>query len=603
MANLNLDPIHDDPLFQLTDHRVVIHAANQVVTLPRAVHATSLVVEKQSGESWVGLVETTDYTLNNDSDALSKALLSDPDFSGQLVSGFTMVGGPAGAELWTLRITAVTLEVDPYGVAGILDHVVSDTVAAIRCLEPDYSGLREDNFIHTEEHYVSTAVGKQIILPACGPFYLHDLTLTVKSTGTVLTLGTDYIVAGLDTQRTKDTVHSSAVYRAIYLNLAITGVVQVDYRAFGGEFTRHDGEYTRAAIETILRYLGASQRNLNNAVINAPVVTDLVSRLRELELQLSLIWDGGFSGVRHLRIITVLDEEYHWINIGHLYRTPEGLRVNQGHSTFRVIGLTNLNLDCWFTVSFNSDLPHEQLLLSRLAAQNSVTVDPVSLEYGELGAQLIPRVRAIWGSDTGAVLQFALPIRGLAPGSMAEIMVEAHNTTTNPWQLLAEPTSVHGDHDTNVPLPDGSLWTSAGGSQRVRTLDYQNGVILWTGSLPLDNQPGWRIAHGVPYSEELYTTDLSKLVATFYDRYTDSFFDAEGGVLPRGGDLTAADYTYHTTLLFYPLDLCGLELRILGAMGKRIQIQWRATPGSHSLGEGMAYPVERFELVRVAGRF
>jgi len=663
--DLNLDPANTSSLYIIESFTVAITHASQVVTLPRAIHLSSLVVTQLIDETWTVLVLDTGYTTTTDDDVQSKALLQDETYDDTAIKSITLVAAPSGVDFYQIRVDGVTLDVDPDSSTGLLSENVGTLLSPIRCLEIDLTGgqINDDNHIIEEEWYVSTPNGKQVIVPACGSFYAHDIVV-VNASGTALVEGTDFYCVGVNHLKTGLTHHTSAVYDAIVIVMAYTGALKVSYRAFGGDFTRADAYQLKAALERIRQLIENDILVTTDNLGNQALITSINESLGDLSLKVGSLWTGGYGGTWVSRAISVVDNDPHWYTFAEMGDDHDGNHVTRGAAMFRIAALNGTSFDCWFHVDIDLTRTGRECLVTPLSCHNLVDSSPIDGDFLELGSQVVPAVRLIWNpaSETEpCVLQIRLAMPDVASGDMpevVEVLIENRSAATGYWSILTFTETVEsGAEDTpstagtlgNMTLPAidsgvalgyfGAYGTVPGDGAYSATYDqnndgivdqldwfitvlgfgatraiinYREGQIVFAGSIPLDAPAEASDAadaeivrtvetFGCLIGTDVFTSAIATVKYTIYDRYANSYFEVESHMTPRRSPVPAYVYTLDTQVVFFPMDLCMLRCRI-GATALVNSVQIRITPylGSHSLGAGMDIPHHRFDLVQIA---
>lgn len=648
MSLLNLNTDTTNLVYLITDRTVAIARENQVVTLPRAVHKSTLVITQLNGETWDTLVLDTDYSVTLDDDAQSLALLEDDEYSDEMVRLITLVAGPDGEAFYQIRISGVTLEPDPFSSSGVLSEHIGDLISPIRCLEVDLDGgqVHDDNHIINEHWWVSTPNGKQLILPACGPFYAHDVVI-VNQNGVTLTEGEHYHLSGVNHLRTTLTHHPNAVYDVIVITIGYTGDLYVSYRAFGGDYTREDGYQTKAALETLRRFFENDQAVTANNLPYQPIIEDMTGVIGTMSQQLASLWTGGYGGVWSTRPITVLDDDPHWYTFATLTTDRSGTSVTSGSGMFRVAALDGAKFDCWFHLDVDLARTNRELLVTPLSCHNLATFDPVDGNFLGLSSQTVPLLRLVWRVDDlteGCFIQIKLAMTEVTEfGNIKELMIENRSAATSNWRiptftLIDSGDEDYGTGDLTVDVVAGGDVTAFGATlgaklgdvdfnadydfngdnlvddkdyylQRglgnaIINLTYKEGLVLFAGSISLDTQNTPVVTQGLIPSDELLTSDITSFVFTFYDRYTDSYFEAESYMTPRRGNKPAYLYPVGTHVNFYAPDMNCLKC-VVDALGYDHSVRLTLTPfvGNHSLGRGMTEPRHQFDLVLITVKY
>lgn len=555
--------------------------------------------------SWEHTLSDKDYA------AMSAARLQDNLFAAELIKSIRNKEIFSGSRTYVVEYQALQLlpsEYD-YGVNGPtpnpglmeelitttrflrdvkdpLVSVTSVTVDSIRVLDEDRTGVNPDNLIEEEIHTLDVPNGRQVIRPATGAFWQHDVVLVNDSNEVVLIEGVDYNLVGLNRSKTAIAEHPSGVWDYIFVTTPMVGNVRVTYRAFGGTVSIHDINSIKDVLSAILENLRTSGYVTEEGLNNAAVVVQMLNDISELK-------DDVYHYVTAMHTYKAPTDGKHWFTIGSLHRDAwdtETLRAGGIH-----LGIKSFTRKWQYDVILSAGLERlSEPLKLRVLASADVTNQFELDSYDRLPDRDVPELRLIWKIEpgdvyTGAVLQIA---QHHIHDEQEVLLVTDKSGTGTDFDVRP---NIIGDDVTendNIELPNGSIWQDGqpdNYSARALLCPVE-GYLAWAGAHPLHLMQD--MSELVAQTESTISegdfdlSNIKKVSVYIYDRIDDRilvrsnehFFDDDIEV-KRG------------TVLFYPDDLCSLLYEITPDPWPSMQIQ--ADLGTHSILN------ERFDLRQI----
>ena len=423
-----------------------------------------------------------------------------------------------------------------YYVRNPINNASATTVADMHCLAEDLTGCNPDNLVSGEVHHIDVPNNLFVIRPQCGSFYNTD-TLKLEfqeylgsetyGETVVLKKDVDYVVTGINTEKTAISEPSCGVYEYIVIKQAYVGKVLITYQAFGGDVTQADINALKDIIQSVYRTLTAMDIVTLSNISDVALIREIIYRQELLE-----------QTVRHYqsqRFKYTTGTTDKWVNLAFVDRNPwtADAPVPTGCiGEFRItIQDAGYYADIRVTYNLNEDI---QLEVS------SVHADVPSYEQDALNyftKRILPKFRAIWctadwtvdadnvrpGTDRGVMLQ--LSITSTDP-TFLTIKIDDLTGAKSPWDLVdtlgeerpsKDNTTI--EYYTNTEVRYGTFVLVDGKPQYIfdwkSTIDYTSNVValcpnnytIFAGSIPIIDIDAATLSHWDPETGELPTSN------------------------------------------------------------------------------------------------
>ncbi len=509
-----IDLTGSDPEFKRSDRRFMVFTATQTIDFTEPAYANTIKVFKLGGTGEAQeMYENTDWAHRvslKAINAISDAKLREPTFSSNLVTGIVITRALLPGEEFQISVEyqgfyreltdypdeATGPAVTPGLVLAMLQDidflknvknpvadVTTETLANIRVLDEDYTGLNEENHIFNEEHNVNVPNNKYVIRPANGSFYKHDLTLTYD--GTTLVENRDYVVRGVNHGKTRVSSHNSGVYEYIIITAAIVGVVKVSYRAFGGEITAKDMYSLRDGLIDIVQMITNGNFVTVENLPSMPIIIEMLKRLTVVE-----------ESLRHYAEMAFLYTINQFVYNGQTHSTDNWVDVASvahgawsesnpiptlGTGDFR-LHINDLDYNCDFTLTYNLGGDTPKVEVSKVEVHGTTYLNN---GIDHFLTRIVPKFRIVYDKTNinhGFILQMS--IVGKANTTTQVVFYDRTGSSTI-WSLLNSGGEEHTNTEMGTTLPDGTAWVPANGvTNEVSILDGE-GYTVWAGSLPV----------------------------------------------------------------------------------------------------------------------
>lgn len=408
----------------------------------------------------------------------------------------------------------------------ILTSPVNDVHSTVainspRLLEPDPHKQNTVNKITGEKHYVNVPSGKIAIHPICGCFFRDSVRVSHQSTdaqGNITEVffneGTDYIIEGLDFQRTGYTQNASGVYHFIFMIASYVGDVTVSYHAYGGEATIFDQRILYEGLNNVITYIDKMSYLTSSELENDPTIKQILheqyhlgeNMRRLLKLGKPSYGDTTTSST-YLRKLTATDTKVHWWTIASLYKvdtdmgkseviTADEFRFRFSSSNFKIMFEATVSVNLGnefnkFSCTINGDCP-------------SQGYKPFE-DYSKIELFPKPQLRIIYNENgemnSGVLLQIGMNL----PGSIDEIVaIEDISGKESCWKLpTTDGTLVESAfEDDVVQLPNTAhIWDLTNANSKVCStlVPYKDGHLIWAGAEPLNRNVSGKVTFPVEH--------------------------------------------------------------------------------------------------------
>lgn len=373
-----------------------------------------------------------------------------------------------------------------------------------RVLLEDVHKQSPHNFIKNEIHAVNSPNKQVVVHPSAGAFFKDSVVITYQdSSGQDIPLveDVDYIIEGLDFQRTGYTTNASGVYHFIFIITPIVGDIKVSYHAYGGEATNYDVRLLYEGLNNIKLYLDNMSYLTSEGLKNDPIIRNLIhtqlhmgENMRRLLNQGKPSYGDSTNGSTLLKKLTATDNKIHWWTIASLYKvdTDMGLSEVITADEFR-FRLSSVNYKIMFEaiVSLNLNNEFNKLAVSVMGDNPAQGYIPFE-DYSKLDLYPRPQLRVIYNNNnqlnSGVLLQIGMTL----PGTLTEtIAVEDMSGKESCWKLPPHDGTLQDSapEDDIVTLPnDANIWdTTNPDSVTLSTLvPFKQGHLVWAGAVPLN---------------------------------------------------------------------------------------------------------------------
>lgn len=620
---LSFDLTGADPAYRRTGVQFRVFELGQPLQFGEPVFADSVIVrwvedgsgtvhELVEGVSWEHLPANRDFA------AMSAARLQDNLFEAELINGIYNKEVFAGSRTYVVEYQALQLAPSEYDYGpngptpnpGLMEELItttrflrdikdpineitSITVDTIRVLDEDRTGVNPDNLIEEEMHTLDVPNGRQVIRPATGAFWQHDIVIVNDADETVLIQGTDYEIVGMNRPKTAIAEHPSAVYDYIFVTAPIVGTVRVTYRAFGGSVSIHDINSIKDVLISIVDNIQSSGYLTEENIGNLSLIVGILNDINELQ-------DDVYHYVTAMHTYAAPTDGKHWFTIGSLYRDnwdTETLKQGSVH-----LGIKSFTRQWQYDVLLSIGLerldePLKVNVLSSSDTDNQFEMD----SYDMLPEREVPQLRLVWkvepgGVYTGALLQIA---QEHIHDEQEVLLVTDKSGTGSDFNVRP---NIVGDDvtvDDDIDLPNGSIWQDGepDNFEARALLCPIQGYLAWAGALPLHlvdvDAPAGVTGECTVVLGDFEFSNIKKVTTYIYDRISDEmivksddhFFDDSSNPDVKTG-----------TILFNVEDLCSISysLKVNDSLPETIAaLEISADLGTHSILN------ERFDLRQV----
>lgn len=541
MPNLSMDLTASLPNYAV-QHRIFrIFKYDQFVDFECTTFADSIKVYLISGAIVTELFRRNDdypdgdYVIDDASIAacdndMSRAKLISPDFNKTLTTGIRLLRPLSDGSSYTISCdyqrlypsqlkTAILhnapVEFTPELLMDMLQSIEELKVLTSRVveigdltedagllLEVDESKTNEHNLIEDEVHVVNVPNGRFLIHPKGGSFYYDSVIIKHPATNSVLTLGNDYQIVGMDMAKTKSTNYTSPVYHYIKLLTPIVGEITVTYWAFGGDPTLDNYRNLLNDIIDIQTYLNDSKTLTVSSLGSTDIMSNLYGRIDSLEgrmrrLEGTPAYGDITDGKAILMKIFAEGDDLHWFTIASLYTTI-GTNVTPCTADTFTFRLQSKETHFQWKAEVSVDLSNTEgnrFNINILSENYPRGFVPFVKYDSDIDMIIRPQLRLVWvenDSLSGAYLQLGFELKGITEETISIEDMSGHESC---WKLVDETAQVVLPQDNNFMMPDGiSIWSSRIETAKSETmlLPFKNGHLVWAGAHSL-NRPtsGW----------------------------------------------------------------------------------------------------------------
>ena len=245
--------------------------------------------------------------------------------------------------------------------------------------------LSEDNFVSFLGQFHNGRVTGQLINInglVEGPLYR------------VLTAGEDYEVCDINLPKTERCSNPNGVYDNIRFLKNLTGMVLINYQAFGGHVNANDARGLRQSLSNIEEIMSSTSFMTTRSLENQPVIKELRGRLHRVEDYLN-----DFYQVQHEVYMGL--SGFNWFNIAEIYDLDweEELGPIDEVGTFRVE--SKEAKWCYeFVISVDLRRKIQNVLRCKMLGTNGVQVDDFK-DYFPLASRHNVGIRLCWINDGG----------------------------------------------------------------------------------------------------------------------------------------------------------------------------------------------------------
>ncbi len=502
---------------------------NQKITFRTPVFKDTITAVRP-GPTPIDFEENTDWVANSDDlddTAMSQCVLNDAMFNRTLVKSITIISSVTASfpivmsyqQLWPIVYVESTLNtntpitVTPDTIRQMIQDISilkssllqsgtpwADTTASIVVLDIDLYATNDHNYIRGESYTINTfdVPGKKnVILPVQGPFYRKDLKITIPEYSTsqsefVLEHGLHYQVINCDLGKTKISHHPDGVHSGILISFPFAGVVNLDYRAFGGEAAARDVERLYNEYKNIASFLSGRDFMTAGTLADAVPVRTLEQRLLAVEEELRILTPGAISyaDTTHLQSFKYIlqapmgNTNLHWYNIASLYLV-EGANTPVLADRFKFRMTTTSGTISDVTVAVDLTAPEPDRV--KITADNTLIRTGYELFDSSSPVPVnVPRFRVIWNNVPGVISGAILQIGFHLPTSTETVGLEDLSGRASCWKPTPTDAAPRNPQSDAIALPDGaSVWSSSSSSslQEVKMLGSAKPYRLFEGSL------------------------------------------------------------------------------------------------------------------------
>lgn len=520
---------------------------NQRIDFEKTVFAESLKVYQISGGVTVELTKDIDYKIPEECIAdtdMSRAKLMDKTFDKELITGIQMIRGVEIDEPFNISITYQSLYPNYVKTAyihnqplNLTPELVMDLVNQVERLNLLTSGVQDtvslkssesltftidetysnpSNKVTDEEHIVAVSSGKYLIKPKGGSFYRDSIVVKHPASGATLVEGTDYITVGCNLPKTKVTSSTVPVYDFIFVMAPITGVLTIDYHAFGGEATLDNYVDIEKGLQNVVQYLNNAQFISAKTIGDTEPMTSIYERVDKLEDQVRRLQGTPSYGdmtTGNTIVMKLFSETpgLHWYTIASL-NTIDGVNtVPCTADTFMFRFQSQLS-HIQFTAAVSVDLNNNpgDRLICNIVAENFPRGYIPFQNYADIDKIIRPQMRIVWkeeNSVSGAYLQLGFELNGMVEETVQIEDISGHESC---WKLVPEIAASTTPQDDNFLLPNGtSTWSSYldNAKQEHMLIPFKKGHLIWSGSIEMNRTDGWSVFE----TEDTYLDNITDI--------------------------------------------------------------------------------------------
>lgn len=513
-----------------------------------------------------------------------------------------------------------------YYVRNPINTVSAITAADMYCLEEDLTGSNTKNYIEGEVHHVDVANNLFVIRPQNGSFYnTESLILSFQGYGpgsntatisTTLVKDVDYVVTGINTEKTAISDPSCGVYEYIILKKSYTGKIMLSYQAFGGEVTRADINVLKELVQSVYQTVTSQDIVTVSNLSKTSVVRELIYRQQLLEHTV-----GHYQSQRFLYTASPVDK---WVNVAFVDRNPWATGAPVPTSCIGEFRVKVPEMDFFMDIKVSYDTDATDGFNISVYHADIPTFENNSFEY--FAKRLLPKFRLIWckegytesqttypGTDRGIMLQMSMTCQ---TNKKFTVIVDDMTGAKSPWTLIdtlgmeRPSTDIQSkDYYTNTAVKYGDEnlfdWKAAIDHTSSVIPLYPNGYTVFVGSVPIDQIEEMSIEHSTP---DTGTTPVEKEEGFYlphtitgidirpnkvkaiefkvYDRLTQKY------LVGRSQEVITQNTSLSAEALYFMDDLCLVSCRLTFS-GSNYTIHVKSKTGTNSLIN------KRFDLVQI----
>ncbi len=513
-----------------------------------------------------------------------------------------------------------------YYVRNPIENTSASTFADMHCLEEDLTGAKISNYITGEVHEVNVSNNKFVIRPQCGSFYnTTSLKVEVKDENDriwTLIKDTDYVVTGINKEKTAISDPACGVYEYIVLKTNWTGKAIISYQAFGGEVTRADINALKDIVQSIYRTITAMD------ILTVSNLTK-TSVIRELEYRQQLIEHtiGHFQSQTFKYKTGTADK---WVNIAFVDKNPWTTDAPVPTSCIGEFRIKVPSMDFFMDIKVNFDTNAQEKLSISVYHADIPSLDKNKFDY--FTKRILPKFRLIWcnatlngkpGTERGIMLQMSMTS---LVATLVEVTVDDTTGAKSPWTLIDTMGTERPSEDVNSVMhysndvvkygdytedPASHIktyvfdWRDALDNKSNTVPLYPNGYTVFVGSIPVSEIEKVSINHSDPEFgdvPEILTTgysvtpvitgsdiDLTKVKAVefkIFDRYTEKY------LIGRSQKVNCQNTTLSAEALYFVDDLCSISC-LVEFNNSKYTMKLMSSTGTNSLNN------DRFDLVSI----
>ena len=381
-----------------------------------------------------------------------------------------------------------------------INNVFADPIGLIHCLEEDLTGHKRDNYISNEIHIVSSTSNLVVIRPQCGSFY-NTTSLELKFQSNDLNAATstlikdeDYVVTGLNKEKTSISEPSCGVYEYIVLKRSLVGKIFLSYQAFGGEVTQADINTIKEALQNVYRVVSATDIVTMANINSVEIIRNLITRQDLIEHKVGHYQAQSFS------YITDLSDK--WANIAFIDRNPwsEDAPVPTACVGEFRIKIPDMYFFMDIKISFDLNAANDdQILNISVYHCESPSFDKNFLDY--FIKRILPKFRLIWIKNSvnkGIMLQMSITSQ---ESTTINVTIEDMTGVKSPWYLIdsigaprpSGYTNDYVDYGDCIDVSDGIstspqyefMWRAGNEQSNIVAL-YPQGYTVFAGNIPIE---------------------------------------------------------------------------------------------------------------------
>ena len=452
-----------------------------------------------------------------------------------------------------------------------LNSITSTTINNISVLAEDLTGMLLANRVYNEQHEVNVPGNKLFIRPGAGSFYTHDLIIVNPSTGNSLIRGVDYEIVGINRPKTRVTEHTSAVYEYIKLLQPYVGILNVSYRAFGGEVSVKDINAIKDVIADLVRMMADGLFLTADTLPYSLPIIQILERLATLEDHVH-----HYVTAHHRYVADSTGK--HWFTIAELHLddwTPDVITAAQIQLALKS---PSRRWAYEAMISVNLTREHERArvnVISSLDKHNHFSIG----EYTNIDERNIPEIRIVWNDDAGDLSGGQIQI-GMHMEAGQHELLSVYDKSGNGSDIVVRPNIAGTDivYDDSIRLPDNSLWVSTDTiAEEARALICpEEGYLIWGGAMPATLMTEWTEMNNTIRLDDFKIANIKKTTFYYYDRIEDRMI------------LSSIEHQWddrnviHDTSIFFAQDLCGVQYKLYDGGFNNARLELKHTLGSNS---------------------